>query len=145
MRKGESYSQIPVDLARWLKDFSYESGLRKIEIAQRMIDPEVNQSINRARLTEMEQGCLNTMKFLQIIVNSFYGGNFERMLKYATNEEGVRMLKLMNFKKKLSAYDLANFNEIIDELIVLFDKKKDSEKIRKLLMNCILKSKDNED
>ena len=136
MKKGETYSQVPVDLAQWLKDYCYEDGLKKIDIATRMIDPEVKQSINRARLTEMENGCLNTMKFLQIVVDSFYGGNYLKLMKYAINEEGIRMLKELQFRKELSAYDLDNYNAILDVLKKCFAKKSDSQDIRDFITYC---------
>lgn len=94
-KSGDKYATVDVDLQRWLKDEMLRTGKNQAAIARYL-------KVVRARVHEMKNGKLNTMQFLEIIVETVYKGDFTAMAKYAQTDDGLQMLKELHFKRHLT-------------------------------------------
>ena len=98
--KGSSYAQVDVDLAQWAKDQLDWMGLTRAELVRRLRYPD-GKPLHRARLTELLDGKTNTIFMLKLIADSFEGGRYWTFLRYATSEEGRRLLQRLDFESRL--------------------------------------------
>jgi len=121
-KKGEQYAQVRIDLARWAQDYMRINNLQQTELADRL-------NANRARITDMVKGRQNTMKYLQIVVNSIYGGDYSAMGRYAMDESGERVLATMNLIKNFGKSEDKALKRLHDAFIKVLAQK-DMEKIR---------------
>jgi hypothetical protein len=124
---GDKYATVDIDLQRWVLDEMQRTGKNQAAMS-RWLDTE------RARITEMKNGKLNTMQFLEIIVEVVYKGDFTAMAKYAQTDDGLQMLKDLHFKKNLSPQQRDVFRRIYEatQKIVLKDIDKAEELAKKL-------------
>ena len=101
--KGSTYAQIDVDLAQWAKDQLDWMGLTRAELARRLRYSD-GKPLHRARLTELLDGKTNTIFMLKLIAESFEGGRYWTFLRYATSEEGKRLLQRLDFESRLDEH-----------------------------------------
>jgi len=113
--KGKTYNKVSVDLGRWLKDYQAKTGLNKASIAKVL-------ELDRKRVTDMERGDINTVTYLQIIVDAVEGGDYLRMAKYAKDDSGMQALKTLNYVTKLTP-EQREFYQQWEELGRKFQKK----------------------
>lgn len=125
--KGSKYATVDIDLQQWLKDEMDRTGKKQAAIAREL-------GVERARVHELFYGKANTMNNLEIIVEKAMKGDYEGMAKYAQTGTGLKMLKRLNFEKKLTPYQrdvYDRFNEVIQKKI-LEDPDKALEVLKKL-------------
>jgi len=130
-KKGESYAQVKIDLGKWALDYMRINNLNQSQLANRIYDENGNP-VNRARITDMIAGRQNTMKFLQMIVNSLYAGGYESMGRYAMDEAGEKTLAILNMEKNLSKSE----EKVMKEHYELFMKavaEKDMSKVKECI------------
>ena len=113
--KGKTYNKVSVDLGRWLKDYQAKTGLNKAGVAKTL-------DLDRKRVTDMERGDINTVTYLQIIVDAVEGGDYLRMAKYAKDDSGMQALKTLNYVTKLTP-EQREFYQQWEELGRKFQKK----------------------
>jgi hypothetical protein len=108
-KSGDKYATVEVDLQRWLLEEMQRTGKKQAAMARHL-------DVERARVHEMKNGKLNTMQFLEIIVEKVYKGDFTAMAKFAQTDTGLQMLKDLNFKKSLNPQQRDVYSRI-DELV----------------------------
>ena len=96
--KGETYNRVNIDLKRWVEDYKNKTGLNNAGVAKVL-------GLDRKRITEMLRGEINTMKYLQIVVNTAEGGDYLRMGKYAKDDAGMETLKTLDYLTNLTPYE----------------------------------------
>jgi hypothetical protein len=77
--KGELYNRVDVDLAKWAKDYMRQDRINPAQPARRL-----GFGDQRIRAYEMVKGKLRTKKYLDIVVNQIYQGDYSVMTRYAT-------------------------------------------------------------
>jgi len=117
--KGRTYNKVNVDLGLWLKDYQVKTGLNKAGVARAL-------DLDRKRITDMERGNINTVTYLQIIVDTAEGGDYLRMAKYAKDDSGMQALKTLNYVTKLTP-EQREFYQQWEELGRKFQKKNPKE------------------
>jgi predicted XRE-type DNA-binding protein len=142
-KKGETYTKISVDLQRWAEEYMRINNLiRQRELAERIF-AEDGTPIHRARVNDILKGRANSLKLLQLIVNSIYKGDYLAMSPYALDEAGTRTLVRLSFEKTLNTNEIKKvlgFKQMIEKAIaqkridVLRDCK---ETIEKKLRNSV--------
>jgi len=113
--KGRTYNKVNVDLRLWLKDYRAKTGLNKAGVGKVL-------GLDRKRITDMERGAINTVTYLQAIVNTVEGGDYLRMAKYAKDDAGMQTLKTLNYVTKLTPEE-RDFYRQWEELGRKFQKK----------------------
>ena len=113
--KGRTYNKVSVDLRSWLKDYRSKTGLNKAGVARAL-------GLDRKRITDMERGKINTITYLQTIVDVIEGGDYLRMAKYAKDDTGMQALKTLNYMTKLTPEE-REFYQQWEELGRKFQKK----------------------
>ena len=99
-KKGEPYARVQVDLAKWAADFLRINNLNHSQLANRIHD-ETGKPVNRARITDMLAGRLNTMEALQRVGRSIYNRNYMALEQYAMDDKGVKTLAILNMMENL--------------------------------------------
>ena len=139
--KGETYTKVSIDLKKWAQDYMRLNNLtRQRELMERILTEDGN-TIHPARVNEIVRGKGNTMKNLQLIVNSLYGGDYTALSQYALDDIGIRTLYRLSFEKTLNTDELKTvlgFQQMIEKAIAQkrIDVLKDcKETIEKKLRN----------
>jgi len=127
-KKGSTYATIGVDLQKWLEDWREETGDSHAEVARKLSTKE--DSVHRARMTEMAKGLLNTMMFLEKVGERIYKGDYLKMAKYAMTDAGLDILKDRDIAGKLTPYQRDVLRQIVKKAQedVLDDPDKDEVK-----------------
>lgn len=121
-KKGESYAQVKVDLGKWAQDYMRINNLNQVELAGRLY--ENGKPVNRARVCDMIHGRQNTMKYLQIIVNSIYLGDYTAMGRYAIDKDGEETLAILAFKKSLDKAGRGTASRVVKAFMNAMANKK---------------------
>ena len=122
-KKGESYAQVRVDLGKWAQDYMRINNLNQVDLANRLYD-EGGKPVNRSRVCDMVKGRQNTMKFLGIVVDSIYGGDYTAMGRYAIDEDGEETLAILAFKKSLDKAGKGTTSRIVKAFMNAMANKK---------------------
>jgi len=127
-KKGESYAQVGVDLKKWAQDYMRINNLNQSELADRLYN-EGGKPVNRARVCDMLKGRQNTMKYLAIIIDSIYGGDYLAMGHYAIDKDGEEVLAFMAFRKGLDKENKGTTSRI-ERAFMKAMKNKQTDKIQ---------------
>jgi len=116
-KKDSKYATVDIDLKQWLEDYMAANGINKLRVAQ-VLD------VNRGRITEMANGRLNTMMFVELITEKIYKGKgYEHMAKYALTDAGLEILKDLDWKRKNTPHKRALHRQIDQAVKQLLEKK----------------------
>lgn len=114
--KGETYTEIGVDLQAWLDDYMCVYGItRRARVAEIL-------GINRGRITEIGQGKGNKLKIVETIVNTIYKGDYSKMAKYAQDETAYSTLRSMAAKKDMTPHQRRAFDALMEAGVVAIKK-----------------------
>lgn len=128
--KGENYNRIPIDLKRYVDDWlGAHPGSRVADFAKLLYD-ENGRALSVRRGYDMAEGKINTVKYVEIVVNCCEGGNYAAMAKYATTPEGLAILKELQATKKLTPYKLDVYRQVKDAALALLETDEGDETLR---------------
>ena len=130
-KKGSTYATVGVDLQKWLFDWCKETSDTYADVVRRLSTKK--NIVHRARMTEMAQGILNTMMFLEKIGERIYKGDYLQMAKYALTDDGLEILKDRNFAGKLTPYQKDVLRQVIEKAKKDVLDNPDNEDIKKYL------------
>ena len=126
--KGETYTRINVDLQSWCIEYMRLNNLKlQRELADR-IHTGNGKKIHPGRINELLKGRGNTMKNLQLIVTSIYGGDYLAMGQYAMDKKGMNTLRYQAFQNTLDEIQL-RYSEDIHLIFQEAVKKREYDKI----------------